>query len=61
MGGYLVLQDNLEPGLRIVTQRRLTSLQADLNRAKVREVEKKNGAKYHMVRRSARDAHNVLC
>lgn len=31
------------------TQRRLTSLEADLAAAERREVEKKNGAKYHKV------------
>lgn len=31
------------------TQRRLTSLEADLAAAERRELEKKNGAKYHKV------------
>lgn len=44
------LQDNLEPGLRISTQRRLTSLEADLARAEQRDVAKKNGGKYHMIK-----------
>ncbi|WVQ96505.1 hypothetical protein IAU59_003610 [Kwoniella sp. CBS 9459] len=46
----LLAKDNLEPGLRVQTQRRLTSLEADLANAEKREVEKKNGAKYHMVK-----------
>lgn len=39
------------------TQRRLTSLEADLAAAERREVERKNGAKYHKVcpRRSMRE------
>jgi hypothetical protein len=43
-------QDNLQPGLRIQTQRRLASLENDLARAERRTVEKKNGGKYHMVK-----------
>ncbi|WVR06495.1 hypothetical protein IAU60_003526 [Kwoniella sp. DSM 27419] len=46
----LLAKDTLEPGLRVQTQRRLTSLEADLAAAEQREVEKKNGAKYHMVK-----------
>ncbi|WVQ85053.1 hypothetical protein IAT38_007217 [Cryptococcus sp. DSM 104549] len=46
----LLAKDNLEPGLRVSTQRRLTSLEADLAAAERREVEKKNGQKYHMVK-----------
>ncbi|GFZ45005.1 rRNA-processing protein EFG1 [Saitozyma sp. JCM 24511] len=42
-------KDNLEPGLRVQTQRRLTSLMADLERAERRGVEKKFGARYHKV------------
>nr|KIR44760.1 rRNA-processing protein EFG1 [Cryptococcus bacillisporus CA1280] len=45
----LLAKENLEPGLRVSTQRRLTSLEADLAAAERREVEKKNGAKYHKV------------
>ena len=45
-----VPQDNLQPGLRIQTQRRLTSLENDLGKAERRNVEKKNGGKYHMVK-----------
>jgi hypothetical protein len=33
----------------VQTERRLESLQADLAKAEKRDVEKKNGAKYHMV------------
>jgi hypothetical protein len=36
--------------LRVQTERRLTSLQADLAKAEHRTVERKNGEKYHMVR-----------
>jgi hypothetical protein len=43
-------QENLEPGLRITTERRLVSLEADLANALKRDVEKKNGAKYHQVK-----------
>ncbi|KAL0240569.1 rRNA-processing protein EFG1 [Cryptococcus tetragattii IND107] len=46
----LLAKENLEPGLRVSTQRRLTSLEADLAAAERREVEKKNGAKYHKVK-----------
>ncbi|WWD18649.1 hypothetical protein CI109_103102 [Kwoniella shandongensis] len=46
----LLAKETLEPGLRIATQRRLTSLEADLAAAERREVEKKNGAKYHKVK-----------
>ncbi|WWC96274.1 hypothetical protein V866_003141 [Kwoniella sp. B9012] len=46
----LLAKDTLEPGLRVQTQRRLTSLEADLANAMKRDVEKKNGAKYHMVK-----------
>ncbi|OCF57079.1 hypothetical protein L486_05938 [Kwoniella mangroviensis CBS 10435] len=46
----LLAKDTLEPGLRVQTQRRLTSLEADLANATKRDVEKKNGAKYHMVK-----------
>ncbi|WWC62765.1 uncharacterized protein I303_105362 [Kwoniella dejecticola CBS 10117] len=46
----LLAKDTLEPGLRVQTQRRLTSLEADLANALKRDVEKKNGAKYHMVK-----------
>ncbi|KAK8858754.1 hypothetical protein IAR55_002983 [Kwoniella newhampshirensis] len=46
----LLAKETLEPGLRIATQRRLTSLEADLAAAEKREVEKKNGAKYHKVK-----------
>jgi hypothetical protein len=42
--------ENLEPGLRIQTQRRLTALEADLAHAEKRNIEKKNGGKYHMVK-----------
>lgn len=45
-----VSKDNLEPALRVQTERRLTSLQADLAKAEHRTVERKNGEKYHMVR-----------
>ncbi|KAK1925884.1 rRNA-processing protein EFG1 [Papiliotrema laurentii] len=43
-------KENLEPGLRIQTQRRLTALEADLAHAEKRNIEKKNGGKYHMVK-----------
>lgn len=43
------VQDNLEPALRVQTQRRLTALEADLSSAEKRGVEQKNGAKYHAV------------
>ncbi|WRT67951.1 uncharacterized protein IL334_004925 [Kwoniella shivajii] len=46
----LLAKETLEPGLRVQTQRRLTSLEADLASALKRDVEKKNGAKYHMVK-----------
>ncbi|ORX37241.1 hypothetical protein BD324DRAFT_625387 [Kockovaella imperatae] len=46
----LLAKDTLEPGFKIATQRRLASLQADLAKAELREVEKKNGGKYHMVK-----------
>ncbi|WWC88642.1 uncharacterized protein L201_003555 [Kwoniella dendrophila CBS 6074] len=46
----LLAKDTLEPGLRVQTQRRLTSLENDLATALKRDVEKKNGAKYHMVK-----------
>ncbi|KIR38470.1 rRNA-processing protein EFG1 [Cryptococcus deuterogattii 99/473] len=46
----LLAKENLEPGLRVSTQRRLTSLEADLAAAERRELEKKNGAKYHKVK-----------
>lgn len=42
-------QEGLEPSLRIATQRRVTALEADLAAAEKRDVEKKNGAKYHAV------------
>ena len=32
-----------------MTQRRLTSLESDLRKAERRELERKNGGKYHMV------------
>lgn len=43
-------QDTLDPQLRIQTERRLASLNADLAKAQTRGVEQKNGEKYHMVR-----------
>ena len=43
-------QPDLEPGLKVQTERRLESLQADLARAERRDTEKKIGAKYHMVK-----------
>lgn len=43
------VQDNLAPALRVQTERRLTSLQADLAKAEHRTVERKNGERYHMV------------
>ncbi|ODN93421.1 rRNA-processing protein EFG1 [Cryptococcus wingfieldii CBS 7118] len=46
----LLAKDNLDPGLRVNTQRRLASLEADLAAAERRELEKKNGAKYHKVK-----------
>ncbi|KAK4688117.1 hypothetical protein P7C73_g2000, partial [Tremellales sp. Uapishka_1] len=46
----LLAKESLEPSLRVSTQRRLTALEADLAQASKREVEKKNGAKYHMVK-----------
>jgi uncharacterized protein YkuJ len=49
-GLRLTYQDTLEPGLRISTERRLISLEADLANALKRDVEKKNGSKYHQVK-----------
>jgi uncharacterized protein YkuJ len=46
----LIGKDTLEPGLRISTERRLVSLEADLANAQKRDVEKKNGSKYHQVK-----------
>ncbi|ORY25952.1 hypothetical protein BCR39DRAFT_542702 [Naematelia encephala] len=46
----LLAKDTLDPGLRVQTERRLKSLEADLARAERRGVEKKNGEKYHMVK-----------
>lgn len=46
----LPLKENLAPALRVQTERRLTSLQADLAKAEHRTVERKNGERYHMVR-----------
>jgi hypothetical protein len=43
------VQENLAPALRVQTERRLTSLQADLAKAEHRTVERKNGERYHMV------------
>ncbi|KAJ9119825.1 hypothetical protein QFC24_005538 [Naganishia onofrii] len=48
----LLSKDNLAPALRVQTERRLTSLQADLAKAENRTVERKNGERYHMVRAS---------
>ncbi|TXT16022.1 hypothetical protein VHUM_00525 [Vanrija humicola] len=46
----LLAKDNLEPSLRVQTQRRLAALEADLATAQKRDVERKNGAKYHAVK-----------
>ncbi|CAK9780508.1 hypothetical protein CC85DRAFT_283429 [Cutaneotrichosporon oleaginosum] len=46
----LLNKENLEPSLRISTQRRVAALEADLAAAEKRDVEKKNGAKYHAVK-----------
>ncbi|KAJ9096021.1 hypothetical protein QFC21_005385 [Naganishia friedmannii] len=46
----LLSKDNLAPALRVQTERRLTSLQADLAKAENRTVERKNGERYHMVK-----------
>ncbi|KAI5453290.1 18S rRNA maturation protein [Naganishia albida] len=46
----LLSKDNLAPALRVQTERRLTSLQADLTKAEHRTVERKNGERYHMVK-----------
>lgn len=46
---YANAQENIEPSLRIQTQRRVAALEADLAAAEKRDVEKKNGAKYHAV------------
>lgn len=51
----------MEPGLRIQTQRRLTSLQADLAKAEKRDVEKKNGEKYHMVSKGLAMSSRGMC
>lgn len=58
-------QDTLEPALRISTERRLVSLEADLATAQRREVEKKNGARYHQVSRDRppfpTTTHSIPC
>ncbi len=48
--GLTTSQDDLEPGLKVQTERRLASLLADLDKAEQRDVQKKMGARYHMVR-----------
>ncbi|BEJ14131.1 hypothetical protein CspHIS471_0313050 [Cutaneotrichosporon sp. HIS471] len=46
----LLNKENIEPSLRISTQRRVAALEADLLVAEKRDVEKKNGAKYHAIK-----------
>ncbi|WVO18101.1 hypothetical protein L204_105803 [Cryptococcus depauperatus] len=46
----LLSKDNLDPALRIQTQRRLTSLESDLAAAQRRNIERTNGARYHKVK-----------
>ncbi|GMK53452.1 hypothetical protein CspeluHIS016_0100380 [Cutaneotrichosporon spelunceum] len=46
----LLNKETLEPSLRIATQRRVAALEADLAAAERRDVEKKNGAKYHAIK-----------
>ncbi|KAJ9121528.1 hypothetical protein QFC22_002146 [Naganishia vaughanmartiniae] len=50
----LLSKDNLAPALRVQTERRLTSLQADLAKAENRTVERKNGERYHMRKKMLR-------
>ena len=45
----LLQKEKIEPGLKVQTERRLESLKADLKRAELGNVEKKNHEKYHMV------------
>jgi hypothetical protein len=45
----LLQKEGIEPGLKIQTERRLESLKADLRKAELGNVEKKNHEKYHMV------------
>jgi vacuolar-type H+-ATPase subunit I/STV1 len=44
----LLQKEGIEPGLKVQTERRLESLKADLRRAELNNVEKKNHERYHM-------------
>lgn len=46
----LLQKEKIDPALKIATERRLESLQADLKKAELRNVEKKNHERYHMIR-----------
>lgn len=43
-------QDNLEPGVRITTERRIAGLEQQLSSAEVSQKERKYASKYHMVK-----------
>ena len=46
-------KEGIEPGLKVQTERRLESLKADLRKAEMGNVEKKNHERYHMVSAAA--------